>query len=61
METFLPLDANKLTNKDRNDDLASMILLTEKCMAQLKGEHVPMGGKTVINKQRRLCVSYGAT
>ena len=45
METFVPLDANKLTNKDRNDDLASMILLTEKCMAQLKGEHVPMGGK----------------
>ena len=43
METFAPLDANKPTNKYREDALAPLMFLTEKGVAELKGEHVPIG------------------
>ena len=36
------MDANKLTKTDRENELASLMFLTEKCMEELKGEHVPM-------------------
>ena len=42
-ETFSPMDANKLTKKDRSEALAYLMFLTETFISNLKGEHVTMG------------------
>ena len=41
-ETFAPFDDNKRTKKDRREVLSSLMLLTEKGIEKLKGEHLPM-------------------
>ena len=45
MKTFAPIDSNRLTKKDMSEVLAYLMLLTEKGIEELKGEHVTMGEK----------------
>ena len=44
METFAPLDTNKLSKKYKSEATLSQIFLAEKWMAELKVEHVPIIG-----------------
>ena len=45
MDKFAPLNDNKMTNKDRSDELASLILLTEKRDGIIKGRTCDNGRK----------------
>ena len=45
METFEPLDANKLTNKYKSESLESLMLLTEKRSGRIKGRTCAFGRK----------------
>ena len=45
IETSVPLNANKLTRKDRAEDLLSLMFLVKKVMAELNEQHVLIGEK----------------
>ena len=47
MGTYQPLDATKLTKKERMEALSSLLFITEKTMAELKAENVLL----VANKE----------
>ena len=56
METFAPIDANTITNKDIEKDLSSLLLMTENRYDRIKGRTCAYGRK----QQLHIKIEYAA-